>query len=64
MLELSDIQSSQQELDSYYEQLRAQHVTPVWIGGDISVEKRLQRQGRILPRGSVGDFSHDTGAWQ
>ena len=40
MLELSDIQSSQQELDSYYEQLRAQHVTPAWIGGGISVEPK------------------------
>lgn len=45
MLELSDIQSSQQELDSYYEQLRAQHVTPAWIGGGISVEPK----GRAVP---------------
>jgi hypothetical protein len=29
MLELSDIQSSQEELQDYYDQLRAQHVTPV-----------------------------------
>jgi len=28
MLELSDIQSSPEELDGYYAQLRAQHVTP------------------------------------
>jgi gentisate 1,2-dioxygenase len=38
MLELSDIQSSPEELDGYYAQLRAQHVTPAWIGGGISVE--------------------------
>ncbi len=38
MLELSDIQSSQQELDDYYAQLRTQHITPAWIGGGISVE--------------------------
>src|SRR5215471_13119327 len=38
MLELSDIQSSPKKLDDYYAQLRAQHVTPAWIGGGISVE--------------------------
>lgn len=38
MLELSDIQSSQEELQDYYAQLRAQHVTPAWIGGGISLE--------------------------
>ena len=38
MLELSDIQSSQEELQDYYAQLRAQHVTPAWIGGGISIE--------------------------
>src|ERR1700751_2342580 len=38
MLELSDIQSSQEELQDYYAQLRAQHVTPAWIGGVISIE--------------------------
>jgi hypothetical protein len=37
MLELSDIQSSQQELEEYYAQLAAQHVTPAWIGGGISI---------------------------
>ena len=40
MLELSDIQSSQQELQDYYAQLSAQHVTPAWIGGGISLEPR------------------------
>ena len=40
MLELSDIQSSQEELQDYYAQLRAQHVTPAWIGGGISIEPR------------------------
>src|SRR6201997_3386571 len=38
MLELSDIKSSEEELLDYYEQLRAQHVTPAWIGGGISLE--------------------------
>src|ERR1700724_1217385 len=38
MLELSDIQSSQEELQDYYAQLGAQHVTPAWIGGGISTE--------------------------
>src|SRR5258707_9951402 len=38
MLELSDIQSSPEELQDYYAQLRAQHVTPAWIGGGISTE--------------------------
>jgi gentisate 1,2-dioxygenase len=37
MLELSDIQSSQRELDDYYAQLAAQHITPAWIGGGISI---------------------------
>jgi gentisate 1,2-dioxygenase len=38
MLELSDIQSSPEELESYYAALAAQHVTPAWIGGGITVE--------------------------
>jgi gentisate 1,2-dioxygenase len=38
MLELSDIQASPEELQDYYAQLGAQHVTPAWIGGGISVE--------------------------
>src|SRR5260370_28138874 len=42
MLELSDIQSSQEELQDYYTQLRAQHVTPAWIGGGISIEPRSE----------------------
>ena len=40
MLELSDIQSSQEELQDYYTQLSEQHVTPAWIGGGISIEPR------------------------
>ena len=40
MLELSDIKSSEEELQDYYTQLRAQHVTPAWIGGGISIEPR------------------------
>jgi gentisate 1,2-dioxygenase len=38
MLELSDIQSSQEKLQEYYTRLSAQHVTPAWIGGGISIE--------------------------
>ena len=38
MLELSEIHSSQEELEAYYAQLRAQHVTPAWIGGGITVK--------------------------
>jgi gentisate 1,2-dioxygenase len=40
MLELSDIQSSPEALEAYYADLRAQNVTPAWIGGGISVEPR------------------------
>ncbi len=40
MLELSDIQTSQEVLQDYYAQLRAQNVTPAWIGGGISTEPR------------------------
>ena len=40
MLELSDIQSSQEMLQDYYVRLRAQNVTPAWIGGGISIEPR------------------------
>src|SRR5438132_14378462 len=42
MLQVSDIQSSQEELQEYYAQLAAQHVTPAWIGGGISVEPRSE----------------------
>jgi len=42
MLELSDIQSSPEELQDYYAQLQAQHVTPAWIGGGISIEPRSE----------------------
>lgn len=42
MLELSDIQSSQEELRDYYARLEAQHVTPAWIGGGISIEPRSE----------------------
>jgi gentisate 1,2-dioxygenase len=41
-LELSDIQSSPEELRDYYAQLRAQHVTPAWISGGISIEPRSE----------------------
>ena len=45
MLELSDIKSSEAELQDYYTQLRAQHVTPAWIGGGVSIEP----QSRAVP---------------
>src|SRR5947209_8472116 len=45
MLQVSDIQSSPEELEHYYAQLEAQHVTPAWIGGGISVEP----QSRAVP---------------
>src|SRR5690349_4500534 len=38
MLQVSDIQSSPEELEHYYAQLAAQQVTPAWIGGGIGVE--------------------------
>src|SRR5262249_58404379 len=37
MLELSDIQSSPEELQEYYAQLRAQHVAPAWLSEAVSV---------------------------
>jgi gentisate 1,2-dioxygenase len=42
MLAVSDIQSSPEELEAYYAQLAAQHVTPAWIGGGISIEPQSQ----------------------
>src|SRR5438132_7525397 len=45
MLGLSHIQAPRAELEDYYEQPRAQHVTPAWIGGGISVEP----QSRAVP---------------
>src|SRR3954453_13729776 len=42
MLALTDIQSSQEELQDYYAQLGAQHVTPAWIGGGLSIEARSE----------------------
>ena len=42
MLQLSDIQSSPEAPQEYYEQLRAQHVTPAWLGGGISLEPQSQ----------------------
>ena len=37
-MQLSDIQASPEVLQDYHAQLRAQHVTPAWIGGGISIE--------------------------
>jgi gentisate 1,2-dioxygenase len=42
MLEVSDIQSSPEELEEYYAQLRAQQITPAWIGGGISIEPKSE----------------------
>lgn len=42
MPQLSDIQSSPEELQDYYAQLRAQHMTPAWIGAGIGVEPQSQ----------------------
>jgi gentisate 1,2-dioxygenase len=40
MLKLSNIKPSEEELREYYEQLRSQHVSPLWLGGDISLEPK------------------------
>ena len=40
MLKLSDIKSSEADLEQYYAELRAQHVTPAWISGGITFEPR------------------------
>jgi hypothetical protein len=37
-MQLSDIQASPKELQDYYAQLCAQHVTPAWAGGGINAE--------------------------
>ena len=41
-MQLSDIQASEEELQAYYAQLCAQHVTPAWIGSGISSEPRSE----------------------
>ncbi|HTV90045.1 MAG TPA: cupin domain-containing protein [Stellaceae bacterium] len=38
MLELSDIQSSPEELEEYYARLRAQNVAPAWLSGAVTVQ--------------------------
>jgi gentisate 1,2-dioxygenase len=40
MLKLSDIKSSEAELSAYYDELRAQHVSPAWISGGITTEPK------------------------
>ncbi len=40
MLQRSNIISPEEELQDFYVQLRAQHVTPAWIAGGVSVEPR------------------------
>ena len=39
-LKLSDIKSSEAELEAYYQELRAQHVVPAWISGGITFEPK------------------------
>src|SRR2546421_8669130 len=40
MLQRSNIISPEEELQDFYAQLRAQHVTPAWISGGVSVEPK------------------------
>src|SRR5262247_4860036 len=40
MLQRSNIVSSEEELQDFYAQLQAQHITPAWISGGVSVEPR------------------------
>jgi len=40
MLTRSNIVSSEEELQDFYAQLEAQHITPAWISGGVSVEPR------------------------
>src|SRR5215470_10924909 len=40
MLTRSNIVSSEEELQDFYAQLQAQHITPAWISGGVSVEPR------------------------
>jgi hypothetical protein len=42
-MQLSDIQASPEALQDYYAQLCAQHVTPAWIGGGISIAASRRR---------------------
>src|SRR2546427_827984 len=39
-MKLSDIKSSEAELQDYYAQLRSQHITPAWTGGGITREPK------------------------
>jgi len=47
MLKLSSIESSEQELKQFYEQLRVQNVTPAWIAGGVTVEPRSKAVGHV-----------------
>lgn len=40
MLQRSSIVSSEEELEHFYAQLQAQHVTPAWISGGVGVEPK------------------------
>src|SRR5437773_12067804 len=42
MLQRSNIISPEEELQDFYAQLQAQHVTPAWISGGVSVEPRSE----------------------
>jgi gentisate 1,2-dioxygenase len=40
MLQRSNIVSPEEELQDFYEELKAQHVTPAWISGGVGVEPK------------------------
>src|ERR671919_1691990 len=42
MLQRSNIVAPEEALQDFYAQLRAQHVTPAWISGGVSVEPKSQ----------------------
>lgn len=42
MLQLSSIEASAEELQGYYEELRAQHVAPAWLSAAVSLEPRAK----------------------
>ena len=48
MLQRSNIISSEEELQEFYAQLQAQHVTPAWISGGVSVEPRSMAVPAVL----------------
>src|SRR2546423_15678912 len=47
MLQRSNIVSSEEELQKFYAQLQAQHITPAWISGGVSVEPRSMAEPAV-----------------